>query len=116
MHWFALIISGVLEAFFPMLMIRSESFTHLFYTPFMLISIITAVILMRYSMKVIPLAVAYIVWTAMGILGTSLIGILLLDEPATVLKLVSLAIIIIAVSGLRITAVISSDNQNNTGS
>ena len=104
MHWFALILSGILEAFFPMLMIRSETFTHLVYTPIFFASVILAISLMKYAMKLIPLAVAYMVWTALGILGTSLVGIMALDEPVTIIKSISLVLIVVAVSGLRISS------------
>ena len=71
----------------------------------MLTTIIVAVILMRYSMNGIPLAIAYMVWTSLGILGTSLIGIYVLEEPLTIIKAISLAVIVIAVAGLRISSI-----------
>lgn len=108
MHWLALIVSGVMEAFFPMLVLLSESYTHLVYTSVLFTSITVAILLMKYAMTVIPLAVAYMVWTALGILGTSLVGILVLDDPVTLVRSLSLLLIIAAVSGLKISSMPSS--------
>ena len=108
MHWLALIVSGSLEAFFPMLMLWSESYTHLVYTPVLFFTITISIFLMKYSMTVIPLAIAYMVWTALGILGTSLVGILVLNEPVTVIRSISLLMIIVAIMGLKVSSILPS--------
>ena len=52
-------------------------------------------------MTSIALAISYMVWTSLGNLGTSLIGIYVLEEPITIIKSLSLAVIVIAVSKFR---------------
>lgn len=50
----------------------------------------------------LPTGTAYAVWVGIGAAGTALIGILFLGEPKTAFRLVSLALILLGVIGLRI--------------
>lgn len=105
MHWPVLIVASLFEAVIPLLIIRSESFTHLLYTPLLAATVICSILGLRYAMKAIQLSIAYMVWTALGILGTAAIGAWMLEEKLQVLELVSLALIVIAVAGLRLSTV-----------
>ncbi|MCY1285935.1 Quaternary ammonium compound-resistance protein SugE [compost metagenome] len=52
-------------------------------------------------MRVLPVSIAYPIWTAIGTLGTVLLGFLLLGETLTPAKLVSVVLIIVGVAGLK---------------
>ena len=103
MQWLVLILAGVFEAFIPLLIIRSDTYTHLLYTPLLLIIIVASILCLRYAISRMPVSIAYTVWTACGILGTTLIGFLLLDEAMNMIKIFSLLLIVIAVAGLRVS-------------
>ena len=49
----------------------------------------------------LPVSVAYPIWTAIGSLGTVFLGVLLLGESLTVVKLVSVGLIVAGVAGLK---------------
>ncbi|MNF98408.1 Quaternary ammonium compound-resistance protein SugE [compost metagenome] len=53
------------------------------------------------SMRVLPVSIAYPIWTAIGTLGTVLLGFLLLGEALTPVKLLSVVLIVAGVAGLR---------------
>lgn len=72
----------------------SDGFTKL--TP----SIITIVFmllsfgLLAYAMRSLPLGTAYVVWTGIGAIGSFLVGIFILGEPASALRMLAAVLII----------------------
>ncbi|BCS34054.1 multidrug transporter [Luteitalea sp. TBR-22] len=50
----------------------------------------------------LPIGTAYAVWTGIGAAGTALLGMLLLGEPRTPLRLASLGLILLGVAGLKL--------------
>lgn len=55
------------------------------------------------AMKTLPLSVAYPIWTAVGTLGTVILGLILFGEPITWTKAISVAAIIAGVAGLKVS-------------
>ncbi len=49
----------------------------------------------------LPVSVAYPIWTAIGSLGTVFLGVLLLGESLTAVKLISVGLIVAGVAGLK---------------
>ena len=103
MHWLALSAAGVLEAFIPILVIRTESYTQPLYIALLAVCVVLSFMGVRYSTNKIPLGIAYTVWTALGILGTVLVGATLLGENINPFKMICLVLIVFAVTGLRIS-------------
>lgn len=54
------------------------------------------------SLKRLELSTAYAVWSGLGTLLIALIGMLFFKEPMTMIKVISLALIIVGVVGLRL--------------
>ncbi len=54
------------------------------------------------SLNDLPMGTAYAVWTGIGVLGTALVGILLFDEPRTLLRLFFLVLILSGILGLKL--------------
>lgn len=105
MHWPVLVLASVFEAFIPLLVIRSEDYTHVVYLPLLLITVVCSILGLRFAMAAIPLSIAYMVWTALGILGTAVIGAVVLEETLEIIELLSLLLMLIAVAGLRISSI-----------
>lgn len=57
--------------------------------------------LLALAARVLPIGTAYAVWTGIGAVGTAIIGILVLKEPATAARLVSIGLIVAGVIGLK---------------
>lgn len=104
MHWPVLVFSSLFEAFVPLLVIRSENYTNPLYLSFLLVTVVSSIVGLRYAMRVIPLGIAYTVWTALGILGTVVLGVTVLDESLEPIEIFSLMLIVLAVIGLRISS------------
>ena len=57
--------------------------------------------LLSVALRSLPLGTAYAVWTGIGTVGTAVLGILLFREPATIVRLLCIALIIVGILGLR---------------
>lgn len=60
--------------------------------------------LLSLALRTLPLGTAYAVWVGIGAVGTALAEILVLNEPATTLKLLSLLMVIVGIIGLKLAS------------
>ena len=60
--------------------------------------------LLGLALKALPVGTAYAVWTGIGTVGTALLGIWLLGEPATAVRLSCIALIVAGIIGLKVAA------------
>ena len=58
----------------------------------------------RQGRQSLPVGTAYAIWVGIGTIGTVLLGIVLFGEAAGVLKLVSLALIVAGLVGLKLAS------------
>ena len=56
------------------------------------------------AVKSLPVGTAYAVWTGIGTVGTAALGIYLFNEPATLLRLACIGLILLGIIGLKITS------------
>jgi len=101
--WFLLMVAGLLEVTWLIAMKYSEGFTKLWPTVFVFVVGLLSFYLLSLSLKVIPVGTAYVVWTGIGAVGGVVVGMLLFHEPRDVLRLVSMALVIAGIVGLKLT-------------
>jgi quaternary ammonium compound-resistance protein SugE len=65
---------------------------------------VVSFVFLSLALKTLPVGTAYAVWTGIGAVGTVTVGIILLAEPATVLRLGSVALILAGIAGLKIVS------------
>ena len=104
MSWIFLGIAAAFEVTFAMGMKYSGGFTNVPATVITGIAVFGGIFFLSLAMKTLPVSVAYPIWTAIGVLGTVVLGYVLLGEELTVLKIASTIAIIAGVAGLRVTA------------
>ena len=102
--WLYLGIAALFEVVFAVSMKASDGFTRPLATAVTLVSVLGGIVFLTMAMKTLPVGVAYPVWTAVGTLGTVLIGFLLFGESLTVFKGFGLAAIMIGVASLHASA------------
>ena len=100
--WTAVIVSGLLEIVFAVAMKYSEGFTRLWPSVLSIATGLLSVWLIGLSMKLLPVGTAYAVWSGIGAVGATLIGILWLQEPANALRLACVGAIIVGIIGLQL--------------
>jgi quaternary ammonium compound-resistance protein SugE len=104
MAWVQLIVAGLLEVVWATAMKQSEGFTRLWPSALTIVSMLASVGLLALAMRPLPLGTAYAVWTGIGAVGTFAVGILFLGEQATILRLVSAALILAGIAGLKLAS------------
>ena len=102
MAWVILIIAGLFEVGWAIGLKYTEGFTRLWPTMGTVLAMILSLWLLSIAMKSLPLGTAYSVWVGVGAVGTVILGIVLLDEPANPARLISVALIISGIVDLKL--------------
>lgn len=104
MMWLVLIVASFFELAFTVCMKLSDGFKNVKYTVLTIISSISSIGLLSLAAKTLPLGVSYAVWTGLGTLYNVLFGIIVFKESKQPKKLVFMAMILVGVIGLRLSA------------
>src|SRR3982751_936257 len=101
MAWIYLIVAGALEVGFTTCLKYAEGFTRLWPSLGFLAAATMSFVFLTIAIRTIPLGTAYAVWTGIGAVGTATLGIILFGDPATMMRLFFLAVIIGGIVGLK---------------
>jgi quaternary ammonium compound-resistance protein SugE len=105
MAWIYLLFAGLLEVLWAFSMKSSEGFTRLVPSIITLVAMIASFGLLAVAMKTLPLGTAYTLWTGIGAVGAFIVGIMVLGEPVTPMRILAASLI---VSGLVLMKLSSS--------
>jgi len=94
MPWIALFIAGLFEVLWATAMKYSDGFTRPGPTLLTALAMVASFVLLAWAMRSLPLGTAYMVWTGIGAVGTFVVGILLLGEAVTPLRLAAALLIV----------------------
>ncbi len=97
MAWVYLITAGILEVIWAYTMKQSVGFTRIVPASITVVAMIASVVLLSISMRTLPLGTAYTIWTGIGAIGAFVVGIVVLGEQATPMRIAAAMLI---VSGL----------------
>ncbi len=100
--WVLLIIAIVLEVSGTVAMKLSDGFTKFIPIVAMLTFYALGLSLLAFTLKVIDISIAYAVWSGLGTVLITIIGIIWFKEPATVTKIISIVLIVVGVVGLNL--------------
>ena len=101
MVWVVLIAAGILETVMAVALKASAGFSRPVPSGLFLVFGVASFGLLSLALRSLPVGTAYAVWTGIGAVGTALVGIAYLGEPATALRLACIALIVAGVVGLR---------------
>jgi len=102
MAWFMLFIAGLMEIGWAIGLKYTEGFTRLVPSVLTLAAMLISIVLLGLALKTLPVGTAYAVWTGIGAVGTAILGIVLLGDPATVARLASIGLIVAGIAGLKL--------------
>ena len=97
MAWIYLVIAGALEVIWAFTMKQSQGFTNLKYSAITIVAMIASFGLLSIAMRTLPLGTAYTIWTGIGAVGAFAVGITVLGESVTPMRIGASVLI---VSGL----------------
>jgi quaternary ammonium compound-resistance protein SugE len=104
MAWLTLVAAGLFEVGWAIGLKYTEGFTRLWPTVGTLAAMAISLGLLGLAMKTLPVGTSYAVWVGVGAVGTAILGIVLLGEPANAGRLASLGLIVAGIVGLKLSS------------
>ena len=102
MEWVYLGLAAVFEVIFAMGMKYAKGFTKLVPSIITVVGAAAGIAFLTLALKTLPVSVAYPIWTAIGTLGTVILGYVLLKESLSALKIASAIAVVAGITGLKI--------------
>lgn len=104
MAWVMLIVAGLFEVGWAFSMKQSEGFTRLWPSVLTIVLMVVSIVLLAAAMRSLPLGTAYTVWTGIGAIGAFLVGVLVLSEPATALRMLAAVLIVSGIILMKVSS------------
>lgn len=104
MAWLVLIVSGLLEAGWAISLKASDGFSKVWPSTAFVIFAAISFAGLAWSLRTLPVGSAYAVWTGTGAATTAAIGMLWLGEATSVLKIVSVLLVVAGIVGLNLAS------------
>ncbi|HEY3902568.1 MAG TPA: multidrug efflux SMR transporter [Streptosporangiaceae bacterium] len=105
MAWFLVVAAGLFETGFAVLLKQSHGLRQLWPTVGFAACALISFALLTMALKRLEIGPAYATWTGIGAAGTAVVGIAVLGESASPLKIASLALVVTGVIGLSLAGV-----------
>ncbi len=102
MAWIYLLIASAAEIVWAFTLKASDGFTRPLLVSFNIAALLVAVWFLVQAMRTLPLGTAYAVWTGIGVLGAAVLGVIVLGESASPLRLSAIALIVTGVAMLKL--------------
>lgn len=103
MAWLYLIVAGLLETGWAVGLKYTQGFTRPLPSILTAMAIAASMFLLSLAAKSIPIGTAYAIWVGIGTVGAVILGIILFDEPRNMPRLFFVALLIVALIGLKLT-------------
>ena len=104
MSWLILFVAGLLEVVWAVGLKYTHGFSRLVPSVITVVAMVVSMAMLSWAMKSLPVGTAYAVWTGIGAVGAAITGILLLGESASPMRIASLALIVMGIIGLKLSA------------
>ena len=102
MAWIYLTVAGLFEIVWAIGLKYTEGFSRLWPSLVTILAMALSMVFLALSLKSLPVGTAYAIWTGIGAAGTVILGIMLFAEPATILRLACVGLILTGIIGLKI--------------
>ena len=102
--WIWLLVAGLFEIQWAVTLKYTEGFTRLWPSVFCLLGMIISVYGLAIAQKTLPLGTSYAVWVGIGILGAAIFGMVLFNEPKTLMRIGFIVLILIGIIGLKVSS------------
>lgn len=103
MAWVYLFFAGLLEVAWALGLKASDGFSRPLVSAATAAAIVASLGLLGLAVRDLPVGTAYAVWSGIGILGTTLIGVLFLGESASLARLACIALVGAGIVGLKLS-------------
>lgn len=104
MAWIYVLLAGLFEVVWAIGLKYTDGFSRLWPSVGTLAAMAVSIVLLAMAVKTLPIGTAYAVWTGIGALGAVALGIVLFGDPATPMRLACVALVLVGIVGLKLTA------------
>ena len=104
MVWLIVIFAGLLEIVWAVGLRYTDGFTRLWPSVGTLLVMGVSFFLLSLAMRTLPTGTVYAVWVGIGAVGTVVVGVLFLGEPASLPRIISILLIILGIVGLKLSS------------
>lgn len=104
MSWLFLVLAGLLEVVWAVGLKYTQGFTKLGPSVVTVVAMVGSFYLLSLAMRTLPLGTAYGVWVGIGAVGAALAGMVLFEEPASTLRVVSVLLVVAGIAGLKVSS------------
>jgi quaternary ammonium compound-resistance protein SugE len=104
MAWLILVVAGLLEVVWALTMKLSDGFTRFWPAVLTLAAMAVSFALLAWSMRTLPLGTAYTIWTGIGATGAFILGVLVLGEAASPLRILAAALIVSGIALMKLAS------------
>ncbi len=104
MAWVYLLIAGAFEIVWAVSLKFTEGFTRLWPSVGTVVAMGISMVCISFALRSIPMGTAYAIWTGIGAAGTVIVGMVWFNEPREAMRLVSIAVIIAGIVGLKLSS------------
>lgn len=101
--WPLLVIAGLLEIVWAIGLKYTDGFTRLWPSIGTVTAMGASMLLLGIALRTLPAGTGYAVWVGIGAVGTAILGIVLLGESASLPRLLSIALIVAGIIGLKLS-------------
>jgi quaternary ammonium compound-resistance protein SugE len=106
MAWVYLVAAGFLEIIWAYAMKQSHGFTRVGPTALMAVAMVGSFGLLALAMRTLPLGTAYTIWTGIGAVGAFLVGILILGEAVSPMRVAAAALIVVGLVMMKLSSAV----------
>ncbi|MFV3406724.1 MULTISPECIES: quaternary ammonium compound efflux SMR transporter SugE [Pseudomonas] len=104
MSWIILFFAGLFEVGWAVGLKYTDGFSRPLPTALTIAAMAISLGLLGLAVKELPLGTAYAIWTGVGAVGTVIAGIILFGESMALVRLLSVALIVAGLIGLKVSA------------
>ena len=104
MAWIYLLLAGILEIVWAYSMKQSDGFTRLIPTTVTIVAMVASFALLAAAMRSLPLGTAYMIWTGIGAIGAFAVGILMLGEMVSPMRIASAILVVTGIIMMKLSA------------
>lgn len=102
MAWLYLLTASIVEIAMALLLKSSEGWTRLWPSVLGVAAAGASIFFLTHAVKTLPVGTAYAIWTGIGSVGVTLIGIVWMGESASLMRVTCVALVVTGMVGLRL--------------
>ena len=104
MAWTWLTLAGLLEIVWAIGLKYTDGFSRLWPSVITGAAMLGSIYFLALAVRTIPIGTGYAVWTGIGAVGVAILGMVLFDEPRTLIRIASILLIVAGIAGLKLVS------------